>query len=367
MGQQTQLSTLLIGLSLVVGCGGQNDEAATRSFQISGALALAQTMPDAGDEPGDPSERSNLFALTAGGALEPAAENVTVRSMVTVRQGAYLELTDGARLFVETATDQEHPIAGTGTLIGQNRSDDLIFSDASIFRMANKTLEPLDTTLDGPELSCLSGNFAVLRDSQTVQIFDTLTTKRYNLMGCNGPGVAALAEDTALIDDCQGDQLMSLDSGARTDAITFFSLNHEFAEVDDGAVFISQSCPATQGDFGLCHIDPSGAMTTLLSAALSPGNASFCGAGPNQALFVAGDTIVIKELNKITYVERGIDEANTILSGLEITRIDVQGGRVFYQAEDNLGNPRVGIYDLETDTDSPIATPDSFADLQAMR
>jgi hypothetical protein len=215
----------------------------------------------------------------------------------------------------------------------------------------------------------MSGNFAVLAGSGIFQILDTTSSKRYNIASCNGPRVAALDSTKALINDCETNGLMDLNTGSRTAVgAGIAGFNHEFITTENGAIFLSQSCPSNaQMAFRLCRVRANGAVESIASDGFSPGASSCmnCGA-KNTVLFGTGKYLVVRELTQLSYVQIGIDEKKVLLPGVNVTGVGVRGDELYYFGENSKGEPVVGKYNLSTQKDEPLPLTSKLSDLDVV-
>ena len=75
--------------------------------------------------------------------------------------------------------------------------------------------------------------------------------------------------------------------------------------------------------------------------------------------------IIVRELNKISVVDRlDNNTISSILDGVNVTKISLKRSLVYYLAEDNLGSPITGIYDLSNNENIVIAEKILFEDIQ---
>lgn len=352
----------------------QTDGIITPAFILDSAQAYVTTREVITTATINPKVRAtvttNFFKITTN-ELEPASTNAEVSSFRSLSGGIYIELSDNRKFFVKSSDNSATQIETSGSFISQNSDGDLFFSDASIFRTSASTLESLNTTLDSTIVQSFSGNFAVIHnsDNSIFQIFDTVNNYRYNIQGCNGPGIVALSTSKALIDDCSSNALINITDGTRTAVSDIVnSWNHEsLIDSTGGAILLSQTCPGTGSEYHLCHVDVNGTVTPLITSDISPGSSSCmnCG-GPNSVLYGTGDYFIIRELSQVTAVQRGVDNKIAILSGYNVTKVSVRGSIVYYIAEDNQGNPKAGKYDLTTSEDTPLSISDALSDIQAI-
>jgi hypothetical protein len=337
-------------------------------FNLSGAKAILHS------ETGISSGRSKagetyLFKIDDNGAITPIVEGIEVVSVDAVSWGIIVTINDTAtfRTFYVKTDNTSGELEGTlGDFIGENQNGDVVFSNARILRKSDLTLEEIQTTLASPRVQAMSGNFAVLTDDSIYQIFDTVSGIRYNVMGCNGPLIVAMDDTRCLVDDCQGKIIIDLTAGERTEG-DIQQWNHEGLTTESGAVVLSQALGANSTLYYLGEIDFEGHLTLLNDYGFEPGSGHCmnCG-GPNSVLFKTGNYFIVRELTKVTVVERGMSDPVFILSDYNVTSISVSGNLVYYLAEDNLGNPITGVYDLETGENDVLSSTQPFTDIQTI-
>ena len=256
--------------------------------------------------------------------------------------------------------------------IGENTDGDIIFSDLTIFRADTSKLEPLNTALVNPYPLFMSGNFLIITDGNIYQVFDSKTNLRYNIANCNGPRAVALSETKILIDDCSNDKVMDISDGTRTPLDTSATNgatgnpNHEWVEVSDGAIFVMQWCVDEAQDYNLCHINQNGELSAISNEEFNPNSLGNPGSINNKNLFVSGNNIIVKELNQISLVQRGNGSKKAILAGYNILGISIKGDKVYFTAEDNLGNAVSGEYVISTDETVTYTTDYEFLSLKAI-
>jgi len=335
------------------------DVSPAESFDFSGAKAVGRFESATGE--------CNLVKLQLDGLVVQACMGTVVTGFRLFRGGAWVQTSDGRNLLV---LEGQTVTAGGGMLAGQNSMDDLFFDDLRVFRMGSLTFDRINTTLANPGVIHMSGDFLAWDDAEAgiAQVYDTITGLRYNINRCNGPAIAALSSTVVAINDCSaGQEIMNMTDGTRgASAISYF--NHEHLPlISSGAVFLSQSCPPASGGYYLCHVNASGAVTSLLTAAVSPGSGDCmnCLDG-NTVLFGTSGFFAIRELSQISVIVNGIDAKNVVLSGLNVIAMDVLGSTLYYSAEDSLGAPIVGTVDLSGLLDTPIPSEVLLTSIQAV-
>lgn len=333
-------------------------------FNLDGAVAVL--FNEEGSTGSSSGPKSNLFKLNAQGAIEAAIENVEIDRVETLKGGIFVVTSTGRKFYVGMNND-EIEITANGDYKGQNNNGDLIFSDGSIFNTSDGTTEQLQTTLDQPRIQSLSGNFAVVTDNSIYQIFNTIDGKRYNINGCNGPAILALSDTKAIVDDCQPQWIINMNDGTRQDS-ELVGWNHEGIQTYDGAVLLGQSFTETGTAYGLAHVDYEGKVTILSEYGFQPGSSSCMNCGyPNEVLYNTGDYYVVRELTKVTVIQRGNPDPEFILTGYNVTSISLDSNLVYYLAEDNTGNPITGIYNLETKQNQVLSEDMAFDQIQVLK
>ena len=294
---------------------------------------------------------ANLFQLDGGGNISPIVDSVNVTNVVSFSNGLILTLDNNDRYIVYLDnTFFKLPSSFEADLKGENENGDLVFSDVSIIRRFSQEITKLQTTLTNPSVQSMSGNFAIIHGGSVFQIFNTVTNERYNVNDCNGPVMVALNKYKALINDCQGNALITMANGQRVNADVSM-WNGEHLYLKDGAAIMNQGTGIQdQSMYGLGIVDIMGRLTIICNDGFKPGSSACmnCGA-ENAVLFAYGDYFIIRELDKISVVKRGILTKKVILSGYNVTSVSVNADKVFFIAEDNLGKRKAGIYSLVTD------------------
>ena len=349
----------------------------TPSFDLTDAVAIAKSAEEGGSASSvraSSSSTQDLFRVDSSGNILTASENVSINSFALygdkVLVGATLLTEDenpvGTAVYFLVNSDGSYEQIDTGAMpVGANDLGNLVFPNASIYDMTTGEMTELNTTLTGPGVQSMSGNFAIITDHSIFQIIDTVTSKRYNIRGCNGPRLVALNASIAFVEDCSNDVLIDMTTGTRSLVTDFTGWNHESIYTGNGAVVLSGNILNSGMGYGLAHFTPDGTGTLMINGGLDPGSfsCSNCG-GPNTVLFGTGDWFVVRELNRITAVDWPGLNQKAILSGYNVTSIDVVDTTVYFLAEDSLGQPVVGTYDLETDQTTML---DSTTELDSIR
>ena len=345
------------------------------NFDLSDAQAIVFQEAGAANGRTATSESTNLFKVDSDGNVSSVIDSIEVTLARTFSQGLYVEISDGQTLnirrfyvLLDNSYEEIEDEIG-GKYKGENENGDLIFSDVSILRANSLAVEKLQTTLDFPTVQSISGNLAIIRDNAIFQIFNTVTNIRYNVNGCNGPRIEAFnGSSKAIINDCSDEILIDMNDGSRTEVGNLRSWNNESLRVSDGIVVLSQgiSVGSDLNDFGLGHIDQNGNFTILTDNVFQPGASvcSNCG-DPNSVLFGTDQYLIVRELNKISVVDRSNDNAiNSILNGFNVTKMSLEGNLIYYLAEDNMGNPITGIYNITNEENQILDNQTMYDDIQ---
>lgn len=371
------LGILLLSGILIQGCKSNDNEPSpappfTLDFNLSGAQAVVFQKPKINGRTTD-TEDANLFKVDKDGNITPIIDSATVVFAKAFSQGVYIEIDDEReqrrrRFHVLLNNSFKEITEELGTYKGENENGDLIFSDVSILRASTVTVDKLQTTLTSPTIQSISGNLAIITDNSIYQIFNTASNVRYNINGCNGPRMEAFVGSTkALVDDCSGNILIDLSNGNRSKA-DINGWNHESLRVSDGIIVLGQSISQV-GNFSnsaLGHVDPTGKLTVLTDNIFQPGT-SFCMncGDPNAVLFGGDKYLVVRELNKISVVDRANNNTVTsILDGFNVTKLSLNGDVIYYLAEDNLGKPIVGKYSISTAKNQVLDNQTLYEDIQ---
>lgn len=338
------------------------------NFDLAGAKAIIlKKSTEHGNGRITNSENANLFKVDASGKISSVIDSINIAFARAFSEGLFVVTSDQRKFYVKLDNSYTEVQDEIGDYKGENEQGDLIFSDVSVLRANPFTLDKLQTTLESPIVQSISGNLAIITDNSTFQIFNTVTNIRYNINGCNGPRMEAFDNEKALIDDCQNKALIDMNTGART-AADINSWNNETLRVNDGIIVLTQGLSDT-GDLsnsGLAHVDVNGNLTVLTDNIFQPGSQPCMNCGnPNEVLYGTGTFVVIRELNKVSVYNRVSHSVTSILEGLNVTGISVQGSLVYYLAEDNLGSPVTGIYNLETEENQTIDNENLYVEIQA--
>lgn len=307
---------------------------------------------------------SNLFKIDSEGKVSSIIDSVDIELARTFSEGLYVETTGGRKFYVKLDNTFVEIKENVGNLVGANDNGDLVFSDVSILRSTSITVEKLQTSLDYPLVQFISGNLAVIRDENIYQIYDTVTKLRYNIGGCNGPGMVSIDNNKALIKDCQNKILIDMSTGERFDA-DISSWNGESLRLKDGVIVLSQSLTqeGNYSDFAMGHINSVGKLTLLSNKIFKPGDSCASCGQPNTTLFGGDNFLVVKELDQISIFDRSNNEITTILNGLNVIKLSFNNDIIYYLAEDNLGNSIIGIYDIITEENTLVENEISFDDI----
>ncbi len=384
-------SGLLLGAAILgIACGGDGAVAPDAAdaadapvgvdpeFNIAGAVAVGRVVSTAGQARSatwiaTPSlaagESTELMKVDSAGQVSSASTAAAMESVFAVKAGVLVQLV-GGRTYLAKMDGSQIEIPVSARFVGENDGGDLVFENASVYRVSTGAVETIQTVLLGVRVASLSGNFAVLQATQGVssayQIYDTVSTKRYNIQGCNGPGIVALSSTKAYVEDCTTTPIIDMDNGARSalTGVTVFSINGEGLPAVDGAYAVSQTCPGTQeGAYFVCKVSPGGAVSPVLSTTGVQPSGGCLHCGPHESLFGSDNYLVVRELSQVSKIELGTDAKSAVLAGYNVAKVAVANGRVYYLAEDNLGNPVAGIYDLATSTDMRIEGAVKFEEL----
>lgn len=363
---------LFISLLIIQSCSKDEDPAADKKpnidFNLTGAKAIIIKDPSGviGGRIAN-SEETNLFKVDEKGSISPVIDSVKISFVRTFSEGLFVITSDSRKFYVKLDNSYKEIKDNIGDYKGVNENGDLIFSDVSVLRANTLTVDKIQTTLKLPRVQSISGNLAIITDNSTFQIFNTVTNIRYNVQGCNGPRMEAFNNDKALINDCQDKALINMNSGERVKA-DINSWNNETLRVNDGIIVLTQGI-SNIGSFsnsGLGHIDINGKLTVLTDNIFQPGASTCMNCGnPNEVLYGTGDFIVVRELNKVSVYNRSKHTVTSILDNLNVTGISVQESLLYYLAEDNLGNPITGIYNLETKENKTIDSENLYAEIQS--
>lgn len=316
------------------------------SFDLKNAVAIGKLSNASGDRSTRAATTGNLVAIAEDGTVTTAIENGTVSEISPLSgSSALVKLSDGSFYYVSTEGTQEK-LDTIAAYKGQNSTGMLIFNDLKMYTPSTNVLSEFTSTLTSPEVSEISGNFVLLYDSATevFQIADTNTSLRYNTVGSN---ITALSSTKALI-NTKGIIDMTNGNISTVNDMNTFNVNSGKFLVDDGALFISASCPGNDSTkYHVCHVSPEGVITSLITEDIESSSSSIVG---------SGDYFVVKESTQVWWGKRGVDQKNIILSGYNVTSVKMKGTVVYYVAEDNSGNPVTGMYDLDTSADVPVAS-----------
>ena len=354
--------TIILGVLVILSCDDNSDTTKKIEFNVLGAKAILYS------EDGDPNGRVSssstyIFKIDEQGNLTSIADDIVIIYVKTFSEGLFVVTSDERKFYVRLDNSYEEITSNVGNYKGENLEGDLIFDNATILRKSTLQVETINSTLTNPRIQSVSGNFAVLTDNSIFQILNTVTGVRYNIAGCNGPRVIAINTTTALINDCDSKVIMNMANGIRT-AGQIISWNHEGLTTADGVVILSQSLNGVAA-YRLGLVDNLGALSVLSDYEFSPGSESCMNCGtPNEVLYNTGDYFIIRELSKVTVIVKGNPTPKFILTGYNVTSISVDNNLVYYLAEDNLGTPIVGIYNLTTDSNEILEESKQFESIQ---
>ncbi|WP_436517401.1 hypothetical protein [Ekhidna sp. To15] len=361
----------LLIATVLIGCSSEDPLPETPiNFDLFDARAIVFKQASSDDS----NINGNLFKVDNSGKISAVIDSATVTFARTFSKGLYVEIReDGApdvrRFYVyHNSSYLEIEDEINGEYKGENENGDLIFSDVSILRASSLEIDKLETTLDFPTVQSLSGNLAIITDNSVFQIFNTVSNVRYNVNGCNGPRMEAFPESTmAILDDCSNQILIDISNGNRTVA-DISSWNHESLRVSDGIIVLNQAMSEV-GDFtnyALGHFDTNGNLSVLTENIFQPGSSSCMNCGlPNEVLFGNDEYLVVRELNKISLVNRNENNSiSTILDGYNVSKVSLGDHLIYYLAEDNLGNPLIGVYDILNKTNQVLDSETSFDEIQ---
>ena len=307
---------------------------------------------------------ATLFQLSENGDVLPVVEGAVVTSVkpfsyglfVTVKNECYIIYFDNT--YIKLSTDYIE-------FIGENEDGDLIFSDVSMIKKGSTELKEMQTALTNPRVQSMSGNFAVIVGNGIFQIYNTVDGERYNINGCNGPRIVALNKEKALINDCQENGLIDIKTGIRSNVDNQYvrSWNGECVYLKDGAVLMSQGFAPNFSGYGIGVVDIYGNVEVVCNDGFNSdsgdGACMNCG-NENSVLFVSNNHYIVRELTQISVVKKGELTKKSILTGYNIINISVSGDKVFFIAEDNLGNKETGFYSLTTEEATLIITQEEF-------
>ncbi|PWJ41099.1 hypothetical protein [Sediminitomix flava] len=337
-------------------------------FDLSGAQAIMlQNSSSNGRVSGT---TTNLFKVDTEGNVSPVVDDVSVYLVRTLPKGLYIEIYVGSNrkrfyaLFDNSFTEIKEKVGNY--FLGANENGDLVFSDFSIFRFDSKTIEKPQTTLSDPSVQSLSRNLAVITDYSIFQVFNTVSNVRYNIQGCNGPQVEAfMGNEKALVNDCTNEAIMDMTDGSRTGIEEFSQWNHETLPLEEGIIVLTQGRGGSNF-YGLSLVTAEGNRTFLTDDIFQPGSTTCSNCGdPNTVLYGAEQFLVIRELNKVSVVDRNNNNIVTsILDGLNVTNISLEGTLVYYLAEDNMGTPITGVYDLSNGENTVLDNQTQYDDIQ---
>ena len=339
------------------------------AIEITGAAAIA--FADARTAIGDIG--SGLYRITTSGEVQDALVNATATSARVLGGNLLLEVESGLfafgapRYYVASVLGTVAEVDTISTPAGQNERGDIVFEDASILRAASGTLEQLNTTLNAPRVSDVSGNFAILDDDSIAQVFDTVTGARYNVARCNGPDVVALSSTVALVNDCSTNSIVDMQTGDRTDPVDpeFRHWNSEAVYLGDGEGALIMTQDGTDS-YGVYHVDETGASIQLLTG-LDVGSGNI-GTQPNALLFYGDGWVIVKELSSIRAKNwPGNDDERVLFGSLNVTSVDVADGNVYYVAEDNFGNAVLGSYLFSVAAETQLDSSVRFDSVQAFK
>jgi hypothetical protein len=111
----------------------------------------------------------------------------------------------------------------------------------------------------------------------------------------------------------------------------------------------------------LGHIDNLGEFT-MFAHGFNPGSGGYW-AGQSKLLFVTDNHYIVRELTQISVVKKGESTKKSILLGYNVISISVKGDKVFFIAEDNLGNKKTGFYSLTTEETIFVITQEEFNEI----
>jgi hypothetical protein len=331
--------------------GGDDVNPMNLNFDLSGARAILYS--DEGVSSGrSKAGETHVFKIDDSGNITPVLEGIQVLSAHAISWGIIVTIyddaeSDGYRTFYAKSDNTFGEIEGSiGKLIGENDDGDVVFSNCAILRKATLTLEEMETTLTSPTAQAMSGNFAIVTDNSVFQIHNTVTGRRYNVRGCNGPRIVAMDPTRSLLDDCQNAIIIDMTTGQRIEG-DIAMLNHEGVRTQNGAVVLSQGLGADYNLYYLAEINVNGDVTLVNGYGFAPGSSSCSNCSdPNSVLFKTGEYFIVRELSKVSVVKRGLADPIFILTNYNVTSISVTDNLVYYLAEDSAGIPIIGVYNL---------------------
>jgi hypothetical protein len=310
---------------------------------------------------------TTLFQITENGDVLPVIEGVVVTNVKSFSYGAYVEIGYEEKYIIYLDnTYIKLPNDYSLNFVGENEEGDLIFSDVSMIKKGSTELKKMQTALSSPRIQSMSGNFAVIDGSGIFQIYNTAGGERYNIQGCNGPRIVALNKERALINDCQEDALIDMNTGIRSNVHNIYvsMWNGEHIYLKNGAIIMSQGL--TEYGYGIGIVDINGNLEVVCNDGFNPGFSACmnCGNG-NSVLFVSNNHYIVRELTQISVVKKGESTKKSILIGYNVISISVAGDKVFFIAEDNFGNKKTGFYSLTTEETILIITQEEFDEIFA--
>lgn len=362
MKQKSLILLSIIFFNILISCD-DAEELKEMKFNVVGAKAILYSQEQ------NPSGRvatsvSNVFKIDDQGNVTSILDDVEITFIKTLSDGLFIVTNECRKFYVRLDNTFTEISENIGDYKGENLNGDLIFSDASILRKSTLQVEKIQTTLTSPRVQSLSQNFAIISDNSIYQIFNTVSGIRYNIAGCNGPRMIALNQSVALVDDCQNQIVFNMTNGNRSDG-DISAWNHEAVTTSSGVVLLSQTLDGNSSGYQLGEINTSGNLSLLSTYEFAPGSGSCMNCGtPNTVLFNTGEFFVVRELNKVTVLKRGEQTPKSILDGYNVTSISLSNNQVYYLAENNLGSPITGIYNLLTDTNEIIESSLQFDNVQ---
>jgi len=346
----------LAAITVFSGCDKDKDPKFKVNFSNSQALLLKNKK-----QKSNSSNETTLFQIDEKGNVVPVIDGVTVNYVKTFSYGAYIEVNNGKK-YIIYLDNTYIKLPDNVNFVGENEEGDLIFSDVSMIKKGTTELKKMQTALNNPRIQSMSGNFAVIIDYNAgiTQIYNTVGGERYNIMSCNGPRIVALNKERALINDCQENALIDIKTGIRS--ISDVGMwNGEHIYLKNGAVIMSQGF--SEYGFGIGIVDINGNLEIICNDGFSVEAACMNCGYPNFALFHSGDYFVVKELTQISVVKIGELTKKSILIGYNVISISVKGDKVFFIAEDNFGNKKLGFYSLTTEETILIITQEEFDEI----
>ncbi len=342
-----------------------NNEKTELKVQFSNPQALLLKKSTLRSSSGE--NTTTLFQLDDKGNVSPVIEGISINEATPFSGGVVISLYDNGYnieqyiIYLDN-TYWKLPDGFSSKFIGENEDGDLIFADASIVRKGAKKLEKLQTAIDSPRVQSMSGNFVVLEGGHgsIYQILNTANNVRYNIFGCNGPRIVALNKEKALINDCQENALIDMNTGVRSKA-DIGSWNGEDIYMKNGAIIMSQGLAGTSG-YGIGFLDIYGKLT-VISGGFNPGSGGYY--SDNRVLFVSDNHYIVRELAQISVVKKGESTKKSILTGYNVVKISVKGDNVYFIAEDNLGKKMTGFYSLKTENVFLVISQEEFDEIFA--